>query len=84
MEPTALTAATISTLFFFEALKEGGKSLGAGISKLVTQLTTTIRDKFKLVGTEGLLARAEKQPTEACEQNSLLFLFFAIFYGRLN
>lgn len=65
MEPIALTAATISTLFFSEALKEGGKSLGAGISKLVTQLTTTIRDKFKLVGTEGLLARAEKQPTEA-------------------
>ncbi|MFN6474428.1 MAG: hypothetical protein RMY36_032755 [Nostoc sp. SerVER01] len=65
MEPLALTAATIATLFFSEALKEGGKSLGAGVSKVVTQLMTTVRDKFKLAGTEGLLARAEKQPTEA-------------------
>jgi hypothetical protein len=26
---------------------------------------TTVREKFKLAGTEGLLARAEKQPAEA-------------------
>lgn len=65
MEASTLTAATIATLFFSEALKEDGKSLGAGVSKVVTQLMTTVRDKFKLTGTEGLLARAEKQPTEA-------------------
>lgn len=65
MEPIALAAATIATLFFSEALKEGGKSLGAGVSKVVTQLMTTVRDKFQRAGTEGLLARAEKQPTEA-------------------
>lgn len=65
MEPITLTAAAIATLFFSEAAKEGGKSLGAGISKLVSQLMTTVRNKFKAAGTEGLLARAEKQPTEA-------------------
>jgi hypothetical protein len=65
MEPIALTAATITTLFFAEAIKEGGKSLGIGVSKVITKLIETVRDKFKRSGTEGLLARAEKQPTEA-------------------
>ncbi len=65
MEPITLTAATIATLFFSEALKEGGKSLGTGVSKAATKLIVTVRDKFKRSGTEGLLARAEKQPTEA-------------------
>jgi hypothetical protein len=65
VEPITLTAATIATLFFSEAAKEGGKSLGAGVSKLVSQLTTAVKNKFKASGTEGVLARAEKQPTEA-------------------
>ena len=65
MEPITVVAATIATLFFSEAAKEGGKSLGAGISKLVSQLITTVRNKFKAAGTEGLLTRTEKQPTEA-------------------
>lgn len=65
MEPITLTAAAIATLFFSETVKEGGKSLGAGASKLVSQLITTVRNKFKAAGTEGLLARTEKQPTEA-------------------
>jgi hypothetical protein len=65
MEPITAVAATISTLIFSEAVKEGGKSLGAGASKLVSQLITTVRNKFKAAGTEGLLARTEKQPTEA-------------------
>jgi len=64
MEPITLTAAAIGTLFFSEAAKEGGKSLGAGVSKAMSQLITAVRDKFKTEGTEGLLARAEKQPTE--------------------
>lgn len=64
MEPITLTAATIATLFFSEVAKEGGKSLGTGVSKTVSQLVTAVRNKFKAAGTEGLLARAEKQPTE--------------------
>lgn len=64
MEPLTLTAATIATLLFSEAVKETGKSLGAGASKLVSQLMTTVRSRFKATGTEGVLARAEKQPTE--------------------
>ena len=65
MEPVTLTAATITTLFFSEAIKEGGKSLGAGVSKIANQLITAVRDKFKQAGTVGLLTRAEQQPTEA-------------------
>jgi hypothetical protein len=64
VEPITLTAAAIATLFFSEAAKEGGKSLGAGVSKTVTQLMTAVKNKFKTSGTEGVLARAEKQPTE--------------------
>ncbi|MDZ7991790.1 MAG: hypothetical protein RM022_009425 [Nostoc sp. EfeVER01] len=65
MEPITFTATTIATVFFSEAVKEGGKSLGTGVSKMVSQLITTVRNKFKAAGTEGLLTRAEKQPTEA-------------------
>lgn len=65
MEPITAVAATIATLLFSEAAKEGGKSLGAGASKLVSQLMTTVHNKFKAAGTAGLLARTEKQPTEA-------------------
>ena len=65
MEPVILTAAAIATLFFSEAVKEGGKSFGAGVSKTLTQLIAIVKAKFKASGTEGVLARAEKQPTEA-------------------
>jgi len=65
VEPITLTAATIATLFFSEAAKEGGKTLGTGVSKLVSQLVAAVQYKFKAAGTEGLLTRTEKQPTEA-------------------
>jgi len=65
MEPITAVAATIVTLIFSEAAKESGKSLGAGASKLVSQLITTVRNKFKASGIESLVTSAEKQPTEA-------------------
>lgn len=64
MEPITAIANTIAGVIFGEALKEGGKALGKGASEKVTQLISAIRDKFKTAGTEGLLARAQKQPTE--------------------
>ncbi|WGV24975.1 hypothetical protein [Halotia branconii] len=66
MEPVTLTAVAtaIATLIFSEALKEGGKTLGQGISQQVTQLLTAIRQKFQTAGTEGILKRAEENPTE--------------------
>ncbi|MGI2909588.1 hypothetical protein [Tolypothrix sp. VBCCA 56010] len=60
-----LTAAVIVSLFFSEAIKEGGKALTKGAVDTFTQLVNTIREKFKAEGTEGLLTRAENQPTEA-------------------
>ena len=59
-----LTAAVIVSLFFSEAIKEGGKALGKGVTDTFTQLVNTIREKLKAEGTEGLLTRAQNQPTE--------------------
>ncbi|MHC5862530.1 hypothetical protein [Nostoc sp.] len=59
-----LTAAVIVSLFFSEAIKEGGKGLGKGAADTFTLLIKTIREKFKAEGTEGLLTRAQNQPTE--------------------
>lgn len=59
-----LTAAVIVSLFFSEALKEGGKALGKGVADTFASLVNTIREKFKTEGTEGLLTRAQNQPTE--------------------
>ena len=60
-----LTAAVIVSLFFSEALKEGGKTLGKGVANTFTKFVNTVREKLKAEGTEGLLKRAEKDPTEA-------------------
>jgi len=46
MEPVSLTAAAIATLIFSEALKEGGKTLGQGISQQLAQLLNAIRQKL--------------------------------------
>lgn len=59
-----LTAAVIVSLFFSEAIKEGGKALGKGAADTFTLLINTIREKFKAEGTDGLLTRAQNQPTE--------------------
>jgi hypothetical protein len=62
MEPVTL-AVTVATLFFSEAVKEGGKTLGKSVSDLAGKLLQTVRAKFKDAGTEGLLTRAEHDPT---------------------
>ncbi len=62
MEPTTLAVAVV-TLFFSEALKEGGKALGKAVSDLAGKLINTVRAKFKDAGTEGLLSRAENDST---------------------
>ncbi|HYW18425.1 MAG TPA: hypothetical protein VE956_03765 [Nodularia sp. (in: cyanobacteria)] len=48
MEP--ITAAAIATLVFSEALKEGGKTLGKGVTEQVGQLVSAIRQKFQIDG----------------------------------
>ncbi|MBW4623984.1 MAG: hypothetical protein KME49_00300 [Brasilonema octagenarum HA4186-MV1] len=53
----------IVSLFFSEAIKEGGKALGKGDADTFTLLINTIREKFRVEGTEGLLKRAENDPT---------------------
>jgi hypothetical protein len=63
MEPATLAVA-VATLFFSEAVKEGGKTLGKGVSDLAAKLIHTVRGKFKESGTEGVLNRAENNPTQ--------------------
>lgn len=65
MEPITVVASTIVTLLFSEAFKEGGKALGKGVSDQLAQLISIIHQRFQRSGIEGLLIRAEKQPTES-------------------
>ncbi len=60
-----LTAAVIVSLFFSEAIKEGGKALGKGVTDKFTELVNAIREKLRAEGTEVLLTRAQNQPIEA-------------------
>jgi len=62
--PEPLTAAVIVSLFFSEAIKEGGKSLVTGVTTVFSQLVHTIREKFKAENIEGVLTLAENNPTE--------------------
>lgn len=59
-----LTAAVIVSLFFSEAVKEGGKALGKGATDTFTQLVNTIREKFQAHSIDGILTQAQNQPTE--------------------
>jgi hypothetical protein len=63
---TAATAAvlTVVGLFFGEAVKEAGKNLGKVASEKAAQLISLVRDKFRNTGMEGVLTRAEQEPTE--------------------
>ncbi|MEH2142951.1 hypothetical protein [Nostoc sp.] len=60
-----ITAAVVVSLFFSEAIKEGGKALTKSVTDTFAQLVNTIREKFQAEGTEGLLTRAQNQPTQA-------------------
>jgi hypothetical protein len=59
-----LTAAVIVSLFFSEAIKEGGKALTKSVTDTFAQFVNTIREKFRAEGMEGLLKRAENDPTQ--------------------
>lgn len=60
-----LTAAVIDSLFFSKAIKEAGKALGKDADDIFTLMINTIHEKFKAEETQGLLIRAQNQPTEA-------------------
>jgi hypothetical protein len=64
MEPLTTLAVTVASLFFGEAVKEAGKSLGQATTKKIAQITDMVRARFQKTNTEGLLIRAEQQPIE--------------------
>ncbi|MEH2379541.1 MAG: hypothetical protein V7K27_11770 [Nostoc sp.] len=59
-----LTAAVIVSLFFSEAIKEGGKALGKSAADTFAQLVNTIQEKFKAHSVDGILTLVQNQPTE--------------------
>jgi hypothetical protein len=60
----SIVASTVAVMFFNEAVKEAGKGFGKVVSEKVGQLTDLVRAKFSKEGTEGLIVRAEQQPTD--------------------
>jgi hypothetical protein len=66
MEPISISivASTVALMFFNEAVKEAGKGFGKVVSEKAGQLTELVRAKFSKEGTEGLIVRAEQQPTD--------------------
>lgn len=61
MDPATLATA-IAHLFFSEALKEGGKTLGKGVSETTGRFVGAVKAKFKSSGKTELLNRAEQDP----------------------
>jgi hypothetical protein len=70
MEPISTVALTVTGMFFGEAVKEAGKGLGKAASETVEKLTELVRAKFSKEGTEGLILRAEQQPTDKNIENA--------------
>jgi hypothetical protein len=64
MESISIVASTVAAMFFGEAIKEVGKGLGKTVTEKFGQLTELVRAKFSKEGTEGLIVRAEQQPTD--------------------
>jgi hypothetical protein len=67
MDPATLAVAA-AALLFGEALKEGGKHLGQGTAEVMGQLIQALRGKFQAQQVEGLINRAEQDPTERNRQ----------------
>jgi hypothetical protein len=63
METISTVASTVAAMFFGEAVKEAGKGFGKTVTEKIGQLTELVRAKFSKEGTEGLIVRAEQQPT---------------------
>jgi hypothetical protein len=64
MENLTVLAMAAAKLLFEEAVKETGKGFGKTVTEKIGQLGQLIREKLHTAGTEGLLIRAERQPTE--------------------
>ena len=62
MEP--LTTTAIASALLFKAFEKSGEKLGEAVSAKIGQLLNLIRDKFKAGNVEGILTRAEEEPSE--------------------
>jgi hypothetical protein len=62
MEP--LTTTAIASALLFKAFEKSGEKLGEAVSAKIGQLLNLIREKFKAESVEGILTRAEEEPSE--------------------
>ena len=69
MEPVELAAAII-TLIFTKRVEKSGEKLGEAVLNEISQLVNIIRSKFKASGVEGILTKAQENPTD---KNKLKF-----------
>jgi hypothetical protein len=76
-----LTAAVIVSLFFSEAIKEGGKALTKGVTDTFAQVNT-IREKFRAEGMEGLLKLLRLLSVGWVVITELLLIILAWVRGR--
>jgi predicted ArsR family transcriptional regulator len=64
MEPVTTIVSAIVPLIATKALEKGGEAFGESAYKKLTEMITSIRDKLKKVGREGILIDMEAEPTE--------------------
>ena len=62
------TATAIAVVIFNKAIEKGGENLGEAVFNKVSQIVSTVRDKFKNKGMEGVLTQAQENPTEPNQQ----------------
>ncbi len=63
MELIELTASVIATLVLTKAIEKSGEKLGEAVLNKINQLLNIIRSKFKVSGVEGILTKAQENPT---------------------
>lgn len=62
------TASAIAAVIFNKAIEKGGENLGEAVFNKASQIVSTVRDKFRGIGMEGVLTQARENPTEPNQQ----------------
>ena len=62
------TATAIVAVIFNKAIEKGGENLGEAVFNKASQIVSTVRDKFRGIGMEGVLTQARENTTEPNQQ----------------
>lgn len=66
IDPATITA--IAAVIFNKAIEKGAEELGSAVFNKASQIISTVKDKFKNKGMEGVLTQAQENPTELNQQ----------------